>query len=64
MFCDTLDRQVGRASFSGSKVAWDTVFKVVLAEEERKRSSTFRELRGIEEGILANCKKLQRKIVR
>ena len=40
------------------------MFKVVLAEEERKRSSTFIKLRGIEEGILANCKRLQRKTVR
>ena len=64
MFRDTSDRQVGGARFDGEKVAWDTVFKVVLAEEERKKSSMFRELRGIEEGILANCRRLQRKIVR
>ena len=64
MFIDASDRQVGGASFDGKKVAWDTAFKVVLAEEERKRSSTFRELRGIEEGILANGKRLQRKTVR
>ena len=63
MFSDVSDRQVGGAGFDGEKVAWDTVFKVVLAEEERKRSSTFRELRGIEEGILANGKRLQRKTV-
>ena len=63
MFSDASDKQVGGARFDGEKVAWDTVFKVVLAEEERKKSSTFRELRGIEEGILANCKRLQRMIV-
>ena len=54
MFSDASDRQVGRARFDGEKVAWDIVFKAVLAEEERKKSSMFRELRGIEEGILAN----------
>merc|ERR1711867_17381 len=54
MFSDASDLQMGGARFYGEKVAWDTVFKAALAEEERKRSSTFRELRGIEEGILAN----------
>ena len=53
MFSDASDRHVGRASFDGKKVAWDTAFKVVLAEEERERSSTFREFRWIEESILA-----------
>ena len=52
------DGQVGGARFSGEKVAWNTMFKAVLAEEERKKSSKFRELRGIEEGILANCRRL------
>ena len=64
MFSDASDLQVGGARFYGEKVAWDTVFKAVLAEEERKKSSTFRELRGIEEGILANGRKLQGKVVR
>ena len=45
-------------------MAWDTVFKAALVEEERKKSSTFRELRGIEEGILANGRRLQGKVVR
>ena len=64
MFSDTSDRHVGGARFDGEKVAFDTVFKAVLAEEERKKSSLFRELRGIEEGIMANCRRVQRKIVR
>ena len=64
MFSDVSDLQVGGARFYGEKVAWDTVFKAVLAEEERKKSSTFRELRGIEEGILANGRRLQGKVVR
>ena len=63
MFSDVSDLQVGGARFNGEKVAWDTVFKAALAEEERKKSSTFRELRGIEEGILANGRRLQGKVV-
>ena len=35
MFSNASDRQVGGARFDGEKVAWDTVFKAVLAEEER-----------------------------
>ena len=64
IFSDACNRQVAGPGFYGQKVAWDTAFNVVLAENERDRSSTFRELRGIEEGILANCKRLQRKTVR
>ena len=48
MFSDASDLQVGGARFYGERVAWDTVFKGALAEEERKKSSIFRELRGIE----------------
>ena len=55
---------MGGASFSGSEVAWDTAFKVVLAEDERKKSSKYRKLRGIEEGILVNGRRLQRNTVR
>ena len=40
------------------------MFKAVLAEEERKKSSAFRELRGIEEGISANGRRLIGKVVR
>ena len=64
IFSDVSDRQVSGASFERSKVAWDTAFKAVLAEEERTKSSTYRELREIEEGILVNGRKLQRKTVR
>ena len=64
MFSNASDLHVSEARFYGEKVAWDTVFKTVLAEEERKKSSMFRELRGIEEGILANGRRLQGKVVR
>ena len=64
MFSDASNLECGGARFDGEKVAWDMVFKAVLTEEERKKSSTFRELRGFEEGILANGERLQGKVVR
>ena len=42
------DWQVGGACFFGDKVEWDT-----LSRAEQKKSSTYRELRGIKEGVLA-----------
>ena len=47
MFSDASYRLVGGASFKRSKVPGDTAFKAVLAEDERKKSRTYRELRGI-----------------
>ena len=45
------------------EVCWDTVFKVALSEKERVVSSTFRELRGIEEGLKTHGCNLQGKVV-
>ena len=64
MFSDASEIQVGGARIEGSRVCWDTVFKVSLTEEERVGSSTYRELRGIEEGLRANGRNLRGKTVR
>ena len=45
-------------------MCWDTRFKVSLTERERGASSTFRELRVIEEGLRAHGESLKGKIVR
>ena len=54
MFSDASDFQLAGAQFKGDKVCWDTRFKVSLTERERGASSTFRELRAIEEGLRAH----------
>ena len=45
-------------------MCWDTRFKVSLMEREREASSTFRELRAIEEGLRAHGESLRGKILR
>ena len=45
-------------------MCWDTRFKVLLSEKERGASSTFRELRAIEDGLRAHGNRLRGKIVR
>ena len=42
-----------------NKVWEDTVFQVNLTEEEVERSSTYRELRGIKEGMKALAGKIR-----
>ena len=64
MFSDTSDFQLARAKFEEEQVCWDTRFKVSLSEKEKGSSSTFRELRAIEEGLRAHGKSLMGKIVR
>ena len=58
------DFQLAGARFEGEEVCWDTRFKVSLTERERGASSTFRELRVIEEGLRAHGDSLRGKIVR
>ena len=36
----------------------DSLFKATLLEEERVKSSTYRDLRGIEEGLKSNSERL------
>ena len=53
-----------QSRFEGKQVCWDTRFKVSLTEKEKGASSTFRELRVIEEGLRAHGGSLRGKIVR
>ena len=46
------------------QVCWDTRFKVSLTEKEKGASSTYRELRAIEEGLRVHGTSLRGKIVR
>ena len=64
MFSDASDFQWAGAQIEDGKVCWDTRFKVALTEEERGASSTFRELRGIEEGLKFQGEKLRGLTVR
>ena len=64
MFSDASDFQLAGARIEDGNVSWDTRFKVALAEEERSSSSTFRELRAIEEGLKAQGERLRGKTVR
>ena len=64
MFSDASDFQLAGVRFEGEEVCWDTRFKVSLTEREREASSTFRELRAIEEGLRAHGDNLRGKIVR
>ena len=64
MFSDSSDFQLAGARFDGEQVCWDTRFKVSLSEKEKGASSTFRELRAIEEGFRAHGNSLRGKTVR
>merc|ERR1712240_828907 len=64
MFLDASNVQVAGSRIESEEVCWDTVFKVALSEKERVASSTFRELRGIEEGLKVHGSSLQGKIIR
>ena len=64
MFSDASEFQLAGARIEDGKVSWDTRFKMALREDERKTSSTFRELRGIEEGLRLQGEKLRGKTVR
>ena len=64
MFLDASYFQLARARFEGEQVYWDTRFKVSLSEKERGASSTFREVRAIEEGLRAHGNSLRGKTVR
>ena len=64
MFSDASDFQLAGARFEGEQVCWDTRFKVSLSEKEKGLSSTFRELRAIEEGLRAHGGSLRGKTVR
>ena len=50
--------------FRGVKLYMNTMLKPILLKEERGKSSNFCELRGIEDGLLANREILRSKVVR
>ena len=62
MFLDASNFQLAGARFEG-EVCWDTRFKVSLPDREREGSSTFMELRAIEEGLRAHGDSLGGNIV-
>ena len=59
MFSDASEFQLAGARIEDGEVSWDTRFKIALREDERKTSSTYRELRGIEEGLRSQGEKLR-----
>ena len=64
MFSDASEFQLAGARIEDGEVSWDTRFKIALREDKRKTSSTYRELRGIEEGLKSQGEKFQGTAVR
>ena len=64
MFSDSSDFQLAGARIEDGEVSWDTRFKVALTKYERRTSSMFRELRGIEEGLKSQGERLRGMTVR
>ena len=64
MFSDASDFQLAGAQIEDGKVDWNTRFRCALAEEEKRASSTFRELRAIEGGLKSQGEKLRGLTVR
>ena len=61
MFSDASEFQLAGARIEEGGVSWDTRFKVSLTDAERGSSSTFRELRGITEGLRSQGSVLNKK---
>ena len=51
MYSDAGEHMMGGVQFRGEHIVQGSVFKQYFSEEESRMSSTFRELRAIEEGI-------------
>ena len=51
MYSDAGEHMMGGFQFEGEHIVQGSVFKQYFSEEESRMSSTFRELRAIEEGI-------------
>ena len=64
LYSDAGGNMAGGCMIVDKRVCKDTVFQVSLTEEEVGRSSTYRELRGIEEGMKALAGKIVGKGVR
>ena len=64
LYSDVGGHMAGGAVFKNRMVVDGTVFQISLSEEEVSQSSTFRELRGIEEGLKALQARIRGKHVR
>ena len=64
LYSDAGGNMAGGCMVINKKVCEDTVFQVNLTEEEVERSSTYRELRGIEEGMKALADRIRGRGVR
>ena len=64
MFSDAGEYFLGGAEFEGLERVRDSEFKAYLDEGEQGKSSTYRELRGIEEGLKARGETLRGCLVR
>ena len=64
IYSDAGEFLVGGAEFIGEKVKEETMFKQHLGEDDIVRSSTYRELRGVEEGLEARGESLRGHLVR
>jgi hypothetical protein len=64
LYSDAGGNMAGGCMIVNKKVCEDTVFKVNLSEEEVFMSSTYRELRGIEEGMKALAGRIEGKGIR
>jgi hypothetical protein len=64
LYSDAGGNMVGGCMIVNKRVCEDTVFKINLSEEEVFMSSTYRELRGIEEGMKALAGRIEGKGIR
>ena len=60
---DAGEHQVGGSLMENNEPLMNTVFKFQFKEEDKKKSSTFRELKGIKEGLLLEAERLKGKRV-
>ena len=64
MYSDASDFQMAGAEFSGTRREQGTEYQAYFEEDERSASSTFRELRAIEEGLRVRGQELRGSLVR
>ena len=64
LYSDAGGNMAGGCMIVNKRVCEDTIFKINMSEEEVFRSSTYRELRGIEEGLKALAGRIEDKRIR
>jgi hypothetical protein len=64
LYSDAGGNMAGGCMIINKRVCEDTVFKINFSEEEVFMSSTYRELRGIEEGMKASAGRVEGKGIR